>query len=251
MQAHAYDYPVDFFERREWRVERRVPDPQRIIEAVRLLRAAERPMIIAGGGVHYSEAWKALEDFSTKFGIPVSETFAGKGAMRNPSPLLLGGQGVSGTPAAAKISSQSDLVISVGCRMMDFATGSQTAFNHPRVKFVNINVGGHDAYKQSGVPIVADAREALVALTQAAEGVGIQPKTAYTSEIERLNREWSEQLGAAVSEEVPGEAMSQGKLIRVINEAGPSGGHDCRCRRNDAGRSNQDVGCHRRSEVPS
>ena len=218
VQAHAYDYPVDFFERREWRVERRVPDPQRIIEAVRLLRAAERPMIIAGGGVHYSEAWKALEDFSTKFGIPVSETFAGKGAMRNPSPLLLGGQGVSGTPAAAKISSQSDLVIGVGCRMMDFATGSQTAFNHPRVKFVNINVGGHDAYKQSGVPIVADAREALVALTQAAEGVGIQPDTAYTSEIERLNREWTEQLGAAVSEEVAGEAMSQGKLIRVINE---------------------------------
>ena len=223
VQAHAYDYPVDFFERREWRVERRVPDPQRIIEAVRLLRAAERPMIIAGGGVHYSEAWKALEDFSSKFGVPVSETFAGKGAMRNPSPLLLGGQGVSGTPAAAKISSQSDLVISVGCRMMDFATGSQTAFNHPRVKFVNINVGGHDAYKQSGVPIVADAREALVALTQAAEGVGIQPDTAYTSEIERLNREWTEQLGAAVSEEVAGEAMSQGKLIQVVNEQAQPG----------------------------
>jgi 3D-(3,5/4)-trihydroxycyclohexane-1,2-dione acylhydrolase (decyclizing) len=223
VQAHAYDYPADFFERREWRVERRVADPQRIIEAVRLLRAAERPMIIAGGGVHYSEAWKALEDFSTKFGIPVSETFAGKGAMRNASPLLLGGQGVSGTPAAAKVTSQSDLVIGVGCRMMDFATGSQSAFNNPQVKFVNINVGGHDAYKQSGVPIVADAREALVALTQAAEGVGIQPDTAYTSEIERLNREWGEQLSAAVSEEVPGEAMSQGKLIQVINEQAQPG----------------------------
>jgi 3D-(3,5/4)-trihydroxycyclohexane-1,2-dione acylhydrolase (decyclizing) len=223
VQAHAYDYPADFFERREWRVERRVPDPQRIIEAVRLLRAAERPMIIAGGGVHYSEAWKALEDFSTKFGIPVSETFAGKGAIRNASPLLLGGQGVSGTPAAAKVSSQSDLVISVGCRMMDFATGSQSAFNNPQVKFININVGGHDAYKQSGVPIVADAREALVALTQAADLAGIQPNAAYTRKIGKLNQEWAEQLSAAVLEETPGEAMSQGKLIQVINDEAQPG----------------------------
>ena len=223
VQAHAYDYPADFFERREWRVERRVPDPRRIAEAVTLLKSAERPMIIAGGGVHYSEAWETLQEFSSLLGIPVSETFAGKGAIREPSPLLLGGQGVSGTPAAAKISSQSDLVIGVGCRMMDFATGSQTAFNNPRVKFVNINVGGHDAHKQSGVPIVADAREAIVALTQAAEGAGIQPNTAYTKEIEGLNREWREQLGAAVSEEAPGEAMSQGKLIRVINEEAQPG----------------------------
>ncbi len=223
VQVHAYDYPIDFFEKRAWRVERRIPDPQRIADAVRLLKAAGRPMIISGGGVHYSEAWEALQEFSSMFGIPVSETFAGKGSIREPSPLLLGGQGVSGTPAAAKISSQSDLVIGVGCRMMDFATGSQSAFNNPQVKFVNINIGGHDAYKQSGVPIIADAREALVALTQAAEGAGIQPNAAYTGEIERLNREWAEQLGAAVSEEVPGGAMSQGKLIRVINEEAQPG----------------------------
>ena len=222
VQAHAYDYPANFFERHEWRVERRVPDPRRVDETVRLLKAAERPMIIAGGGVHYSEAWEALQEFSSMFGIPVSETFAGKGAIREASPLLLGGQGVSGTPAAAKISSQSDLVFGVGCRMMDFATGSQSAFNNPQVNFVNINVGGHDAYKQSGVPIIADARETLVALTQAAEGAGIQPNAAYTQEIEDVNRDWAEKLGAAVSEEVPGEAMSQGKLIRVINaEAQP------------------------------
>ena len=119
------------------------------------------------------------------------------------------------------------------------------------MKFININVGGHDAYKQSGVPIVADAREALVALTQAAEGVGIQPDTAYTSEIERLNQEWAEQLSAAVSEETPGEAMSQGKLIQVVNDGGPTRRHDCRCRRDAARGLAQDVGCHRRSEVPS
>ena len=223
VQAHAYDYPANFFERHEWRVERRIPHPQRIADVVRLLKSAERPMMIAGGGVHYSEAWEALQEFSSLLGIPVSETFAGKGSIREPSRCFSEDRESSGTPAAAKVSSQSDLVIGVGCRMMDFATGSQSAFNNPQVKFVNINIGGHDAYKQSGVPIVADAREALVALTQAAEGAGIQPNATYTREIEDVNRDWAEQLGAAVSEEVPGEAMSQGKLIRVINEEAQPG----------------------------
>lgn len=223
VQAHAYEYPAHFFERREWRVERRPPDSQRISEAVELLKASNRPMIIAGGGVHYSEAWNELQSFSDKFGVPVSETSAGKGAMRNASPLLLGGQGVNGTPAAAKISSQADLVISIGGRMMDFTTGSQSAFNNPDVKFININVANHDAYKQGGVPITADAREALAALTKAADAAGIQPNAAYVQEIAALNREWREQLDNEVAQETPGEAMSQGQLISVLNDAAQPG----------------------------
>lgn len=223
VQAHAYEYPAHFFERREWRVERRPPDSQRISEAVELLKASNRPMIIAGGGVHYSEAWNELQSFSDKFGVPVSETSAGKGAMRNASPLLLGGQGVNGTPAAAKISSQADLVISIGGRMMDFTTGSQSAFNNPDVKFININVGNHDAYKQGGVPITADAREALAALAKAANAAGIQPNAAYVQEIAALNREWREQLDNEVAQETPGEAMSQGQLISVLNDAAQPG----------------------------
>jgi len=223
VQAHAYEYPAHFFERREWRVERRPPDSQRISEAVELLKASNRPMIIAGGGVHYSEAWNELQSFSDKFGVPVSETSAGKGAMRNASPLLLGGQGVNGTPAAAKISSQADLVISIGGRMMDFTTGSQSAFNNPNVKFININVANHDAYKQGGVPITADAREALAALTKAADAAGIQPNAAYVQEITALNREWREQLDNVVAQETPGEAMSQGQLISVLNDAAQPG----------------------------
>ena len=223
VQAHAYEYPAHFFERREWRVERRPPDSQRISEAVELLKASERPMIIAGGGVHYSEAWNELQSFSDKFGVPVSETSAGKGAMRNASPLLLGGQGVNGTPAAAKISSQADLVISIGGRMMDFTTGSQSAFNNPDVKFININVGNHDAYKQGGVPITADAREALAALAKAADAAGVQPNAAYVKEIAALNREWREQLENEVAQETPGEAMSQGQLISVLNDAAQPG----------------------------
>ena len=222
VQAQAHEYPAHFFERRDWRVERRAPDSQRISEAAALLKASERPMIIAGGGVHYSEAWNELQTFSEKFGIPVSETSAGKGAIRDASPLLLGGQGVNGTPAAGKISSQADLVISIGGRLMDFTTGSQSAFNNPDVKFININVGNHDAYKQGGVPIIADAREALTALTAAAEAAGVQPHTAYVQEIAGLNREWRQQLENEVAQETPGEAMSQGQLVSLLNnEAQP------------------------------
>ena len=223
VQAQAHEYPAHFFESREWRVERRAPDSQRISEAVELLKASERPMVIAGGGVHYSEAWNELRTFSDKFGIPVSETSAGKGAIRNASPLLLGGQGVNGTPAAGKISSQADLVISIGGRLMDFTTGSQSAFNNPDVKFININVGNHDAYKQGGVPIIADAREALAALTVAAEAAGVQPNAAYVQEITALNREWQQQLENEVAQETPGEAMSQGQLISLLNDAAQPG----------------------------
>ena len=223
VQAQAYEYPAHFFERRDWRVERRAPDSQRISEAVEMLNASERPMIIAGGGVHYSEAWNELQTFSDKFGIPVSETSAGKGAIRNASPLLLGGQGVNGTPAAGKISSQADLVISIGGRLMDFTTGSQSAFNNPDVKFININVGNHDAYKQGGVPIIADAREALAALTTAAEAAGVQPNAAYVQEIAGLNREWRQQLENEVAQETPGEAMSQGQLVSLLNDEAQPG----------------------------
>ena len=151
IQAHAYDYPMNFFEKRVWRIERRPPDRQRIEEAVALLKKAKRPLIIAGGGVHYSEAWDELRKFAESFGIPVSETFCGKGAMLEESPLRLGGQGLEGTGAAARISEGADLVIAVGTRLADFTTGSQSCFQEPSVRFIGINVAGHDAFK-NGAP---------------------------------------------------------------------------------------------------
>ncbi len=129
-------------------------------------------MILAGGGVHYSEAWQELQDFAEALGIPVAETFAGKGALRTASPMALGGHGLEGTGAAATIVSQADLVISIGTRLTDFATGSQSCFNHPEVRFVNINVCSRDAYKQGALPITADAREALRALHEGAKARG-------------------------------------------------------------------------------
>ncbi len=222
-QAHCYDYPAFFFEERVWRVERRVPDSRRIEEAVALLKQAKQPVIIAGGGVHYSEAWDELQMFSESFGIPVGETFGGKGAIRKTSTLLLGGHGVTGTPAAGKIVSQADLVISVGTRLTDFTTGSQSVFNHPEVKFININVCGHDAYKQGALPITADARQALCLLTKAAQEAGIRPIPSYLDSIATAKQEWNREVAEEVYQPVPGEAMGQGELISVLNEEARAG----------------------------
>jgi 3D-(3,5/4)-trihydroxycyclohexane-1,2-dione acylhydrolase (decyclizing) len=218
VQTHAYAYPTNFFERRVWRVERRLPDPQRVQEAVALLKQARTPVIIAGGGVHYSEAWDELQGFSETFGIPVVETFAGKGAIRRDSKLLLGGHGVTGNPSAAKAVSQADLVLCVGTRLTDFATGSQSAFNHPEVRFINVNVTSHDAYKQGALPIIADARKALQALSEVAAKAGIGPHASYLEEIARLKGEWERQLREEVYQPTPGEAMSQGQLIGILND---------------------------------
>ena len=223
VQSHAYDYPANLFEKRVWRIERRLPDPQRIKEAVGMLLESKRPMIVAGGGVHYAQAWDELKAFSDAFGIPVAETFGGKGAIRDASPLQLGGFAVTGTPCAGKIANEADLVICVGTRLTDFATGSQSAFNNPEVRFLNINVTGHDAHKQGALPLVADAREALQALTQSAKAAGVKPNAAYVQEITGLKNQWERQLKDEVFQQVPGEAMSQGQLIGVLNSEAKSG----------------------------
>ncbi len=218
VQAHAYDYPAAFFEERIWLVERRLPDPDRVREAVGLLKQARRPMVIAGGGVHYSEACEALQRFSGELGIPVGETFAGKGALREESEVGLGGYGVTGNPCAGKVAAQADLLICVGTRLTDFATGSQSAFQNPEVKFISLNVGPHDAYKQGSVPLLADARAGLEALTEAALAAGVRPRADYVREVADWKREWRSRLENEVYQPVAGEAMSQAQLVGVLNE---------------------------------
>ena len=223
VQAHAYDYPLAFFAERTWQVERRLPDPQRIDEAISLLKAAKRPLIVAGGGVHYSGAAEELQKFAEQHGIPVGETFAGKGAMRNNSGLLLGGHGVTGTPAAARIAAQADLVLCVGTRLTDFTTASQSMFQHPEVKFININVCSRDAYKQGALPITADARAALSALIAAGAAGPTAEKAEYLQDVGRAKKDWEGQLDKEVYCQIPGEAMSQGQLIEVMNEEAQAG----------------------------
>ena len=182
-----------------------------------LLKAARRPYIIAGGGVHYSEASDELTSFAEAFGIPVGETHAGRGAIRNDSAMLVGGTGHLGTRPAAHLAETADLVICVGTRLADFVTGSNSAFQHPEVKFVSINVGAHDAYKIGALPILADAREALRALVREAAAAGVRPDPAHVEEVATRKGKWRDLLTEEVFRDRSNERMSQGQLIGLIN----------------------------------
>jgi 3D-(3,5/4)-trihydroxycyclohexane-1,2-dione acylhydrolase (decyclizing) len=216
VQAHAYAYPANFFEDHVWTIERPRPDDARIAEAVEVLRSASRPVLIAGGGVHYSEAESVLAQFARRFGIPVAETFAGKGSIEEDAWSLLGGVGLEGNPAANRVVKSADLVIMVGTRLTDFATGSQSIFENPAVRFISINVSDRDARKEGAVPIVADARRALEALTQAAAAVGLAPSDEYEREVTKARQDWAEARADALRP-IPEQRMSQGELISVLN----------------------------------
>lgn len=166
VQAEAYDYPEAFFEPRVWRVRRPAPDAGEVARVIEKIKAARNPILIAGGGVIYSQAEAALADFATKHGIPVAETQAGKSALAQSHPMNFGASGVDGSAAANAISEAADLVIGVGTRLQDFTTGSRTMFDHG-ADLVSINIHGYDAAKHGAESLVADARVALEALSDA------------------------------------------------------------------------------------
>lgn len=221
--TEAYDYPARFFDRRVWRIERRSPDAEAIRMAVELIAKARRPAIIAGGGVHYSEAWAELEEFSSRLGIPVGETRSGKGSVRIETPLLLGATGISGTPPAGEIMREADLVICVGTRLTDFVTGSRTAFQDPNVRFLNINVARYDASKHRGLAIIADARETLRQLTLACADAGVRPIDDYVSKVTRQVVEWISRLDKEVFKTPGGARMTGAQLVHILNEHSRSG----------------------------
>ncbi|WP_103062356.1 3D-(3,5/4)-trihydroxycyclohexane-1,2-dione acylhydrolase (decyclizing) [Actinomyces qiguomingii] len=188
VQAEAHDWPVEFFRKRVWHVRRPVPEPAALERAVALIRAAKRPLLIAGGGAIYSEASEELRAFATATGIPVADTQAGKGAINFDHPCAVGGVGSTGGDSGNHLADQADLIIGVGTRYSDFTTASKTQFKNPDVKFVNVNVAAFDAAKQSAEMVVADAREALVALTRALADYHVD--AAYTEEISRERQAW-------------------------------------------------------------
>jgi 3D-(3,5/4)-trihydroxycyclohexane-1,2-dione acylhydrolase (decyclizing) len=170
VQAEAYDWPEELFAPRVWHIPRAVPEPATLARAAELIRSAERPLVVAGGGVHYSEATDALRRFAEATGIPVGDTQAGKGALLWDHPQAVGGVGSTGSPVANALAREADVVIGVGTRYSDFTTASRTAFQHPDVRFVNLNVAAFDAAKHAGEMLVADARAGLEALTEALAG---------------------------------------------------------------------------------
>jgi 3D-(3,5/4)-trihydroxycyclohexane-1,2-dione acylhydrolase (decyclizing) len=165
VQAEAYDFPESLFAKRVWHVARPVPEPAALARAVEVIRSAERPLIIAGGGAIYSEASAELRALAEATGIPVADTQAGKGALSWDHPNSVGGVGSTGTPVANKLAREADVVIGIGTRYSDFTTASRTAFQAENVRFVNLNVTAFDAAKEGATALVADAREGIRALT--------------------------------------------------------------------------------------
>lgn len=190
VQVEAYDWPVEFFRDRVWHVARPVPEPAALARAVEVIRSAKRPLVVAGGGVVYSEASEALRAFATATGIPVADTQAGKGAINWDHPLAVGGVGATGNDAANALAATADVVIGVGTRYTDFTTASHTAFRDPGVRFVNLNVAAFDAAKHSAEMLVADAREGLAALTEAL--AGHVTDADYREEVTRRVADWQE-----------------------------------------------------------
>ncbi|MDY0892345.1 3D-(3,5/4)-trihydroxycyclohexane-1,2-dione acylhydrolase (decyclizing) [Frigoribacterium sp. CFBP9030] len=179
VQAEWVDVPEEFLQPREWHIRRPVPERGPLERAIAAIRSAERPVIVAGGGVLYSGAEQRLDEFARATGIPVGTTQAGGGSLTWDHPQYLGGIGATGTTAANRIAADADLVIGIGTRYSDFTTASRTAFQHADVRFVNINIASFDAYKHgSQLPVVADAREALDALLEALAGHAVPAEHA-------------------------------------------------------------------------
>jgi 3D-(3,5/4)-trihydroxycyclohexane-1,2-dione acylhydrolase (decyclizing) len=215
VQAEAFEVPEGFLERRVWHVPRPVPDDASLARAVELIGAAKRPLIVAGGGVIYSEATAALRALCEHTGIPVGETQAGKGSLPYDHPSSLGAIGVTGTFAANRIAAQADLVLGVGTRWSDFTTASKTAFRNPGVRFVNVNVADFDAHKHAGLALVGDARATLERLSEALQGWSVDD--VYRAEAARLNREWDEEVARLYA--IDHDPPAQSAVIGAVNAA--------------------------------
>ena len=214
-QAEAYDFPLAMFEKRVWHIPRPRPDERALDRAASLIRSSKKPMIVAGGGVIYSEAEGALNTFVEQTGIPVGETFAGKGSLRYDNPHNLGAVGATGTEGANAISLAADVVIGIGTRYSDFTTASKTAFQNEKVKFININITEFDAHKHSGLALIGDARVILEELGK--KLTGFQVEDAYCQRAAQYNKSWDEKVAAAYKAE-PSALPSQAEVIGAVND---------------------------------
>ncbi|MET8076435.1 3D-(3,5/4)-trihydroxycyclohexane-1,2-dione acylhydrolase (decyclizing) [Streptomyces sp. NPDC005303] len=220
VQAEAFDWPEEFFAERVWRVRRPAPDPVELAEAVQAIRGAARPLIVAGGGVHHSEAENALKALVDATGIPVASTQAGKGSLRHDHPADVGGIGHTGTAVADDLARTADLVIGVGTRYSDFTTASGTLFQNPDVRFLNLNITAFDAHKLAARTVVCDARAGLEALASALAGHRVQ--TAYEAEYGVGKDRWEQVVDgayrAADENAVPTQTQLLGALDAVVGD---------------------------------
>lgn len=214
VQAEAYDFPDEFFKKRVWFVPRPLPDAVLLQRAAEILKSAKKPVIVAGGGVIYSEATDVLKSFSQATGIPVAETFAGKGALPYNFPLNLGAAGATGTQGANEMAKEADVVIGIGTRYSDFTTASNTVFQNPKVKFININICDFDAYKQSAIPLTGDARATLQALSKEIGDFSVSQE--WKDRAAEYNKDWDAKVEEAYKV-VAADSMSQAEVIGAVN----------------------------------
>jgi 3D-(3,5/4)-trihydroxycyclohexane-1,2-dione acylhydrolase (decyclizing) len=213
VQTEAYDYPEELFERRVWLIRRGAPDDVSLRRAVAAIRAAQKPLIVAGGGVLMSEASEALGNFVAGTGIPVAETQAGKGSLAWDHPQSMGAIGATGTLAANRLAHAADLVIGIGTRYSDFTSASMTAFQNPQVRFVNINTAEFDAYKVGAIPVVADARVALEQIGAALAEYRVPSE--YASQAADLKSKWEAEVDRLFHLKNPGKP-AQSEVIGAL-----------------------------------
>jgi 3D-(3,5/4)-trihydroxycyclohexane-1,2-dione acylhydrolase (decyclizing) len=214
VQAEAFDFPSALFEKRVWYIGRTLPDQGLLEKAILQIKNSKTPIIIAGGGTIYSDATQILKTLVNRTGIPVTETYAGKGSLNYDEPQNLGAMGVTGTPGAIEIAKDADLVIGIGTRYSDFTSISKSAFQNPDVKFININVTEFDSFKHGGLPLVGDAKVILEALNEAL--LDYKVDGAYRQKVEDFNSSWDEFVSDIYKEKNDTPAF-QGEVIGAVN----------------------------------
>jgi 3D-(3,5/4)-trihydroxycyclohexane-1,2-dione acylhydrolase (decyclizing) len=218
-QAEAYDYPESFFAERLWNIRRPAPDESELAAAAVLLANTAKPLLVAGGGVHYSEAFDALREFAEAHGVPVAETQAGKSALPDDHPLNLGAIGVTGTSAANAMAEEADVILAVGTRLQDFTTGSWALFRNPDCRFIGLNVQPFDAHKHQSSPLVCDARTGLAKLSAALDGYGTPAD--WRKKVETGKKAWLQAAAkatAASNAERPADAQVIGAVQRAAGD---------------------------------
>ena len=219
VQAEAFDFPEELFQKRIWKIARPRPDASLLKEAAKMIKSSRKPVIVAGGGVIYSQATVILQKLVERTGIPVTETFAGKGSLPYNHLSNLGAVGATGTPGANEFTSAADLIIGIGTRYSDFTTASKTAFQNPQVKFININIADFDSYKHSALPLTADARVCIEELSELLADYSVSAE--YRSRTAEMNKTWDKQVREfyKVTGSLP---VSQAEVVGAVNEfAGP------------------------------
>ena len=213
VEAEAFDYPDYFLQKRVWYIDRQLPSDRETQAAAELIKAAKKPMMIVGGGVTYSESWRAALAFAEKFNIPIGETQAGKGQIPYDHPLNMGGVGVTGGAAANAIAKQADLVIAVGTRLTDFTTCSKWGFQNPDVKMLSINVCPFDAFKMDSTAVLADAKAGLDAIAAKLDGY----KSAWTTEYKDAQKSYLAEIDRMYSMQLK-DGFSQTRALGIVND---------------------------------